>query len=309
MGLLCVLSGLMAWYALSVRGGLTAANLVNLLDWSRYWAIPGIVAVPMTLIIATRGIDLSVASMLALAGMTLGAAWQSFGMNIWAAAALGIMTAVVAGTSNGCIITRMQLAPLVVTLASMAAYRGLATGITRAQPVTGIPPALDIVGQARFLGVPAQVYVWAAVVLTGGVVLHRTWIGMAILAIGESPRAARFAALPVDGILTGLYTASGLAAGVAAVIYVAQYTGANPNMEMGLELKAIACVVLGGTRITGGNASILGTTLGVLIIGMLEYNLDLIEFPKKYHPVVIGCVVIVSAVLNEAMARRSRNHV
>ena len=125
-----------------------------------------------------------------------------------------------------------------------------------------------------------------------------------MIALGENPRAARYAALPVDALIFWLYAANGLVAGLAAAVYVAQYTGANPNMEMGLELKVIACVVLGGTRITGGNASIVGTLLGVLIIGMLEYNLDLIEFPKKYQPVVMGGLVIVAAIMNETLARR-----
>ena len=299
-----VLAVLFIWFTCSARGGLTVHNLSNLLNWSRHWAVAGMLSVPMTLIIATGGIDLSVASLVALGGMVLGVLWGKVGWNIWWAAGGGMMVATFGGAVNGWLSGRGKLAPLVVTLATMAVYRGLAMGMTESKPITNIPASFYVVGQGHLWGAPLQLWLWGTVTVLGILVLHRTWIGDSLIALGENPRAARYAALPVDALIFWLYAANGLVAGLAAAVYVAQYTGANPNMEMGLELKVIACVVLGGTRITGGNASIVGTFLGVLIIGMLEYNLDLIEFPKKYQPVVMGGLVIVAAIMNETLARR-----
>lgn len=298
-----LLAALFIWFAISVRGGLTLDNLLNLLNWSRHWAVAGMLAVPMTLIIATGGIDLSVASLVALGGMVLGVLWQKAGWNIWWAAGGGILTTTAAGAVNGWLSGRGKLAPLVVTLAAMAAYRGLAMGITESKPITNIPESFYILGQGQLWGIPFQLWLWAIVTGMGMLLLRRTWVGDSLLALGENPSAARYAALPVDGMLFALYATSGMVAGIAAAVYVAQYTGANPDMELGLELKVIACVILGGTRITGGNASLTGTLFGVLIIGMLQYNLDLVEFPKKYQPVVIGIMVVAAATINEALAR------
>ena len=303
--LLLLLAALFLYFAFNVRGGLTAGNLGNLFDRTRHWAIPGMLAVPMTFIIATGGIDLSVASILAMAGMVLGLTWEKGEVNIWLAALVGILAATIAGAINGLLSGKGKLAPLVVTLATMAAYRGLAMGMTQSEPITNVPESFHVIGQGTLFGLPVQVYVWAIIVIIGLLMLHKMWIGPAVVAIGENPRAAKFAALPVDPILFGLYAFSGLVAGIAAAIYVGQYTGANPNMETGLELKVIACVIIGGTRITGGNASLVGTTLGVLIIGMLEFDLDLADFPTKYHPVVIGFLVIFAGVLNETLSNRT----
>jgi ribose/xylose/arabinose/galactoside ABC-type transport system permease subunit len=300
-----VLAGLFVYFALNVRGGLTPENWSNLFDRTRHWAIPGMLAVPMTFIIAAAGIDLSVASILALSGMVLGLTWEKGGVHIYLAALVGIVAATLAGAINGLLSGKAKLAPLVVTLATMAAYRGLAMGITESKPISQIPETFHVLGQGTLAGLPIQLYLWAFIVIAGLLMLHKMWIGPAVLAIGENPRAARYAALPVEAIVLGLYTFSGLVAGLAAAVYVAQYTGANPNMETGLELKVIACVIIGGTRITGGNASLIGTTLGVALVGMLEYDLDLAEFPRKYHPVVIGFLVILAGTLNETLSARA----
>ena len=281
----------------------------QLLEQSRHWVIVGMLAVPMTLIIATGGIDLSVASMTALTAVLLGVAWSDWESNVWLATGGALLAGLLCGTINGWLSGRARLAPLVVTLATMAAYRGLATGITQARAVSSVPGALEALGQGYWWGLPTQLWLWMAWVAVGLIVLHKTWVGQAVVALGDNPRAARYAALPVDGLLITLYAASGLTAGAAAIVYVGQYAGANADIAPGLELEVIACVILGGTRITGGNASILGSTLGVLALGLLEYNLELIEFPTKYHPVVLGCLVIVAAVVNEGLERHSRSHV
>ena len=305
--LIVLLLGLLIWFACSVRGGLSAENVGNLLHWSRHWAIIGMLCVPMTLIIATGGVDLSVASMVALGGVVVGLLWKEAGWTIWLAVVGAVLVTTIAGAINGWLSGRGKLAPLVVTLATMAAYRGFAMGITESEPITDVPASLLVLGQDSLLGLPSQLWLWFAVTLVGGVVFRATWVGAHVVAIGENPRAARHAALPVDGVIFWLYTASGFVAGVAALVYIAQYNGANPNMESGLELKVIACVVLGGTRITGGKASVLGSVLGVLVIGLLEYNLDIVEFPKKFQPVVTGLLVIVAAVMNEKLAFRQAN--
>jgi len=314
---LCSREAALVWLlALITAGfGLTVPNFLlpeNLLEQSRYWVELGMVAVPMTLIIATGGIDLSVGSMLALSGMVLGACWHGAGLDIRLCAALAVATGLLCGLFNGLAITALGIAPLVVTLATMAMYRGLAMGIFGAVGQDLIRPGRGFdfprpylwLGQGTIGPVPVQLLAWGLIAAVGIVVLHRTWIGRYTLAMGENPTAARFGAVPVRGMTLGLYGMSGLICGLSAVTFVAREATAKPDAAMGFELAVIACVVIGGTRITGGSASVVGTLLGVLILGMMQYGMEMAGLRQQRTIIVVGLIVIVTAVFNEWMARR-----
>jgi len=282
----------------------------NLLDRSRYWVEMGAIAVVMTLVIGTGGIDLSVGSMLALAATTAGVLWRDASAPIWLAAVAGVAAGTLAGAFNGLSIHRLGMPPLVVTLATMAAFRGLAVGVMQADPVRNLPASFQELGQGDFVAMPMQLPLLILAGTIGILALGRSWIGPALLAMGDNPVAARFAGLPIGRLTVGLYAASGMVCGLAGIVYMARYGSINAEIAgRGLELEVIACVVIGGTRIVGGSASVAGTLIGVLILDLFRFGLELSSdttgIGSKQQMIIIGAVVVVTAVLNEWWARRA----
>jgi rhamnose transport system permease protein len=310
--LLATLVALFALFSARVEG---FHNWANIFEISRFWVVTGMVAVPMTFIIATAGIDLSVGSMVALCGVIFGMLFADAGWPIWAAASAAVGVGAVLGLFNGGVSSYIGVPPLVVTLATMALYRGLAMGITKARSVSNFPEGFMWIGQGdvmklagegpRATYLPAPLLALAAVVLIGWLLMRRTWVGRFTEAIGENETAARFAAVDVRFVKMMLYTAAGVVCGIAALFNTALFATAKADVAYGLELEAIACVVIGGTRISGGYGSVLGTLLGLLIIGILRHGLQMMNV--KFHIVVIivGLLLIVTAVLNEWVARRA----
>ena len=294
--------------------GLTNENFrdpFNLLDRSRHWVEIGMIAVPMTLIIATSGIDLSVGSIVALCGIVSGLMFEKMGMPLPLAFAFGVLVGGVCGAINGFICSRLRVPALVTTLATMAVFRGLAMGLSRADPIRGFPREItDWAGMSTFgwgnFQLPHQTLLLLILVALGMIVLSKTVVGRWSLQIGENLKAAKFATVPVDKMHLLLYTTCGLVCGLASIIYTARFATAHPAAAKGLELEVIACVVIGGTRITGGNGSVLGTFLGVLILGTLRFGMDLEGILQRYQIVLIGLVVVLAATMNEYVARRPR---
>ena len=277
----------------------------NILSRSRHWVELGLVAVPMTLIITTGGIDLSVGSLLAMCGIVTGTCWRNLGLPIGVAAVIGIAAGLAGGLANGAISSYLRIPPLVVTLATMAMYRGIAFGVSQADPVRHLPENFVWIGQGRLLNVvPVQLLLLVLTVVIGHILLRRTWIGWHTMAIGENETAARFAVIPVRLLKTCLYGFCGFMCGVAAVIHIARYATAHPATADGFELEVIACVVLGGTQIRGGSGSVLATLLGLLTLGVLRYGLDMADFPQQEQIVIVGLLLILTAVFNEYLARR-----
>ncbi len=245
VALLFVAVGLVAWQ--------TSRPLAVLNMW-RPWGEVGALAVAMTAIILTGGIDLSVGSIIALAGVTLGTVWQSSGsMPLAVVAALCVGTA--AGAINGTLVT-LGIAPLVATLATMAFYAGLAMALAQGERVAGLPEDFTAWGQTSWWGVPTQLWLFATIWLAGWVGVHHTRFGRYLFAIGENPLAARFAAVPVRAVQWWLYTFSGALAALVAIVYSARSGAVVPTAGAGIELQVVACVVLGGTRVTGGRGGL-----------------------------------------------------
>jgi rhamnose transport system permease protein len=280
---------------------LTTANLLN---QCRLMAEVGLVALPMTYIIITGGIDLSVGSILGLCAIVLGVSWKNFGVPLEFAIMLAVCVGAFAGFVNGMFITRVGVPPLIMTLATLALYRGLAEGISQARSVRGYPDWFYRFGQGELFGIPSQLWLLLIVLFGAALVLSRTTFGRALYAIGHNEVGARFSALAVDRYKLIIYTFSGFMAGLASFIFVSRVSTTRSDMGTGLELDVIAAVVLGGTSIFGGTGTILGTALGVVLIQLLKNGLALTGVKGDATIMVIGLVLITAIlVTNYAKGR------
>jgi rhamnose transport system permease protein len=280
---------------------LTADNLLN---QGRLMAEVGLVALPMTLIIITGGIDLSVGSMMGLCAIMLGYGWKNLGLPLELSIAMTLGVGALAGCANGLVITRIGVPPLITTLATLALYRGLAEGISQARSVRGYPEWFFVLGQGEVAGVPTQLWLLLAAIAGFAVLLARTTFGRTLYAIGNNATAARFSGLPVDRARLMIYTLSGLTAGLAAWIFVSRVSTTRSDMGTGLELDVIAAVVLGGTSIFGGRGTILGTVIGVVLVQLLKNGLALTGVKGDATILVIGSVLILSILLSNLLAGR-----
>jgi rhamnose transport system permease protein len=301
--LVVILIAALAVLALQSEQFLTTDNLLN---QGRLMAEVGLVALPMTFIIVTGGIDLSVGSMLGLSAIVLGYAWKNLGLPLEAAIVVAILTGTAAGFVNGWFITRIRVPPLIMTLASLALYRGFAEGISQARSVRGYPDWFFWFGQGDLLGVPVQLWVLLVAFLVCWAVLARTTLGRALYAIGHNEVAARFSGIPVDRCKLAAYTLSGFMCGLAGFIFVSRVSTTRSDMGTGLELDVIAAVVLGGTSIFGGVGTIAGTAIGLILIQLLKNGLALTGVKGDATIVVIGTVLILSILFtNLVQGRRS----
>lgn len=308
--LLYVFLALFLGFAATVEG---FADAYSLLERARYWVIPGLLAIPMTFIIATSGIDLSVGSIVALCGIVLGMLFNDAQWPIWAAALAAVLVGTTAGAFNGGVSSYLGIPPLVVTLATMSLFRGLGFGLSKARSLGNYPDGFLWLSQGDLFSIPTRdgaVFVPApllALVIAfalGWFLMRRSSAGRFTECIGENETAARFAAIDVRRVKFALYTACGFVCGAAALFNTALYASAKADAATGMELEAIACVVVGGTRISGGQGSVIGSLFGLLIIGILRYGLEMAGVRSQNVVIVVGGLLIVTAILNEWMASR-----
>ena len=261
-----------------------------------------LLALPMTLLILTGGIDLSVGSTMALSAVVFGLAFRA-GLGPVVGSLLALGTGALAGALNGLFVARVRVHPLIVTLATLAAFRGIAEGISLARPVSNFPASFT--GPLGGGALPAALFVVAA--LLAAFVLARTPLGLFLRAIGHNETACRFSGVPVDRIKFGLYTLSGFAAGVAALLFVARRNTAKADIGQGIELDVVTMVVLGGTSIFGGRGTILGTMLGVLLVHETrewvrwQFNRD------ELNLIVLGALLIASVLLHRLFSSKDRS--
>lgn len=270
----------------------------NLLQQGRFMAEVGLIAIPMTYIIITGGIDLSVGSILGLTAIVLGWTWQELGFPLELAIITGIISGTIAGFVNGLFIVRVGVPPLIMTLATLALYRGLAEGISEARSARGYPEWFFQLGQGELLGIPTQLWLLIIAVIIFAIVLARTRLGRALYAIGNNETGARFSGLTVNRHLLFIYTFSGFMSAVAGYIFVSRVSTTRSDMGAGIELDVIAAVVLGGTSIFGGTGSIPGTIIGVVLIQLLKNGLVLTGVTSDATIVVIGSVLIFAILVN-----------
>jgi rhamnose transport system permease protein len=274
----------------------------NILNQGRLVTEVALVALPMTLIIITGGIDLSVGSIMGVCAIVLGYSWKNLGFPLELAIAFTLMVGLVAGLLNGLFIVRLGLPPLIMTLATFALYRGLAEGISQARSVRGYPDWFFEMGQKNFMsyekGVPNQLIIVVIAAVIVGIILARTPFGRGLYAIGNNEMGARFSGIPVFLYKLVIYSFSGFMAGMAAWIYVSRVSTTRSDMGTGLELDAIAAVVIGGTSIFGGSGTIIGTVIGLILIQLLKNGLALSGVKGDSTTIVVGLVLILAIVLN-----------
>ena len=276
----------------------------NILNQGRLMSEVALVALPMTFIIITGGIDLSVGSILGLSAIVLGVSWKNFGLPLELAMVVAVLTGTLAGLVNGWFITRIKVPPLIMTLAMLALYRGLAEGISQARSVRGYPEWFYVLGQGDVLGVPTQLWILMAAIAISWIVLAKTTFGRSLYAIGHNDVAARFSGIPVDRYKLIIYGYSGFMAGLAGTIFVSRVSTTRSDMGTGLELDVIAAVVLGGTSIFGGVGTITGTVIGFVLIQLLKNGLAITGVKGDATIVVIGTVLILSILITNFVQRR-----
>jgi len=234
----------------------------------------GLLALALTPVILTGGIDLSVGSLLGLSAIMFGMLWHDAGLPIGLAAGCAIGIGALAGGLNAVLITTLKIPPLIVTLGTFSLFRGLAEAITHgAVTYTDFPASFLFLGQERWLGLPTQAWLFIAAAIAIWLLVHRTTFGRSFRAIGFAPEGTRYAGIPVERRLAMVYVLAGIIAALAAIIYTARLGQAKADAGTGYELFAITAVVLGGTSIFGGVGSVHGTLLGVAAIAVLKNGL------------------------------------
>ncbi len=276
----------------------------NLLNQGRLMTEIGLLALPMTFIIITGGIDLSVGSIFGLSAIMLGYSWQNWGLPLEVAVVVALLTGMVSGFINGLFIVRVGVPPLIMTLATLALFRGMALGISQGRSARGYPDWFLELGAGEVLGVPTQLWILIIAALISAFILARTVFGRSLYAIGNNELGARFSGIPVGRNKLLIYTFSGLMAGLGGYIFVSRVTTTRSDMGTGHELDVIAAVVLGGTSIFGGTGSIVGTVIGVVLIQLLKNGLALTGVTGDATIVVIGIVLIAAILVNNYIQKR-----
>ena len=284
--------------------GTRFGTLANTYDLLRHSAEIGLLALVMTPVILTGGIDLSVGSLLGLCAIVFGKTWRDAHLPITLAALVAVGAGALGGALNAVLITRFRLTPLIVTLATFSLFRGLAEAITHGvDTFTGFPQTFLRLGQGEWLGIPAQAPLFIAVALVIWLLVHQTTFGRCCRAIGFSPEGARFAGLPVERRIASAYLLSGLVTGLAAIIYTSRLGQAKADAGAGYELIAITAAVLGGTSIFGGVGSIPGTLLGVAAVAILNNGLVHARQPRELAGVLTGALLIFALALGRIKLR------
>ena len=281
---------------------LTVSNLLNIAEQT---SINAIVAVGMTFVILSGGIDLSVGSIVALSGVVLGAALQS-GQPLPVALVLAAAVGLACGLGNGALVSWGGLPPFIVTLGTMSIARGAALLFTEGRPVSGFDPGFRMLATGRVAFTPAPVIATILVYAIAHFVLTRTTFGRYVYAIGGNEEATRLSGVAIRFHKTMIYGVSGLMSAIAAIILTARLNSAQPIAGMMYELDAIAATVIGGTSLMGGEGSLGGTLVGALIMGVLRNGLNLLGVSSFLQQIVIGAVIVVAVLLDTILKRRNR---
>ncbi len=300
--LACVILSEIVLFGATAHNFLTGVNAGEIV---RLAVELGLLALALTCVIITGGIDLSVGSLMGLCAVVFGMLFKEAGLPLAAAAFLALLVGLAGGALNAWVITRWRSLPLIVTLATFSLFRGIAEALTQAvKSYSDFPAAFLRLGQGYVFGViPMQTFVLLVPVAGYWLLLHRTVIGRAWYAIGFSPDGARYAAIPVQKRLALAYILSGLSAAIAALVYVAHTGQAKSDAGTGYELMAITAVVLGGTSIFGGRGSIGGTLLGLFALAILRNGLRLADLPAELSGVLTGVLLVATIGLDRIEGR------
>ncbi len=279
---------------------MTVSNLLNVLEQT---AINAVIAAGMTFVIISAGIDLSVGSLVAVAGVLLASRLHA-GSSAYAAVLVALGIGFGFGLLNGVAITWGRLPPFIATLGMMSIARGCALLFTDGRPISGFEPGFRAIATSRVVGIPTPVLITIAVYLIAHFVLSRTRFGRYVYSIGGNEEATRLSGVDVRFHKTLVYGVSGLASGVAAVLLTARLNSAQPIAGMMYELDAIAATVIGGTSLMGGEGGLGGTIIGALVMGVLRNGLNLLGVSSFVQQIVIGLVIVVAVLIDSMLKAR-----
>lgn len=277
---------------------LSGRNILNILKQT---SVNAIIAAGMTFVILTGGIDLSVGSVLALSG-AFAASLLASGQSIIVAVIAAIVCGAVVGFLNGFVIAKGKLQPFIATLATMTILRGVTLVFTDGKPITlgsnDLAMAFGKIGGGTLLGIPSPVIITILVFVACYYILNQTKMGRYTYALGGNEEATKLSGLNTDKIKIWVYTISGILSAIAGIIITSRLYSAQPTAGTGYELDAIAAVVLGGTKLTGGKGKITGTIIGALIIGVLSNALNILDVSSYYQMMVKGIVILIAVLLD-----------
>jgi len=261
-------------------------------------------ALGMTMIIITGGIDLSVGAILAMGGV-VGTMAMEKGLSIPVGVLVGILTGLGCGLANGLMITQLRIQPFIVTLGTLGIFRGTTLIITNGLPVHQIPQQFSYMGEGNLLGVPFVLWILVACAAVTHILLEHTRLGRYTFAIGSNREAAVYAGIPVKFHTTAVYAIGGMLTGLAGMIEASRLMTGQPTAGQGYELQAIAAVVIGGGSLQGGEGSVMGTLVGAFIMGLLSNGSDLLGVSPYLQQAIIGAVIILAVTLDEVRKRRT----
>lgn len=296
--------------ALMTENFMTADNFWNVM---RQISVNVCISVGMTLVILTAGIDLSVGSILALcgaitagllkSGVSIPSANLYVGFTVFGVIIAGLLAGGALGFVNGYAITKFKVPPFVATLAMLTMARGFTMLWTKGHPITGLGDSFGFLGTGWFMGIPMPVWISGIVVFVAVVLTNKTRFGRYVYAIGGNENAARLSGIPIKKIKIWVYALAGILAAVGGLLVTARLDSAQPNAGISYELDAIAAVVIGGTSLSGGKGTILGTVLGAIIIGVLNNGLVLLDVSPFWQQVIKGMVILLAVIIDKTNSK------
>lgn len=277
-------------------------DVTNLLYSINDFAYIALAAIPMTFVFIAGGIDVSVGSIMGLSSITIGVLWMN-GMNIWLALVITLVIAVLAGLVNGVLVALTNVQPLVVTLGGMFLFLGIAlvlSGGSKAsgyEGISGFPDEFVEIANGQILSIPNPLWLLIAFMILFGVLLHLTRYGRNVCLVGINIKAARYTGIRTKWIVMSTYMLSGLGGGLSGVILTSYFSSARSDLGAEVVLPIITAVVLGGTSIFGGKGSVIGTAVASIVIGMMQYGLQMANITSQQTEVVIGSMLIIAVLL------------
>lgn len=295
-----ILAVVFIFFAVCGDGFFAMKNMINIL---RQVSIIGIITAAMTFIIISGGMDLSVGSQVGLTGVLCALLISEYGMGNAGSVIIAVLVATLFGVITGALIVSLNVSAIVITLGMQTVIRGVAYILSGGIPIYDIPEPLVFIGQGYVGPIPVPVIIMLVIVLIMGFVLHKTYYGRYVYAIGGNTEAARLAGVQVNKILISLYAISGFLAGIAGIILMGRVSSGAPASGTGTEMEVITAVIIGGVSINGGKGNMIGAFFGALIIGMLSNGLTIMNVGEYYQQVITGVVLIMAVAFDTLLSR------
>ena len=273
----------------------------NILNVSLQVSITAIIAVGMTFVILTSGIDLSVGALVAFTGVVTTSILKldsPLAVNFLLMIGVGLLLGTMSGALAGIFITRFNITPFIVTLALMTIWRGASYMFTDGRPVWGLPEQFSLLGSGRFMQIPYPTIIMLIIYGTAYVILHRTRFGRYIYAVGGNKEAARLAGINTNRILMSVYMMCGALSSLSGILLASRMNSGQPNAGLMYELDVIAAVVVGGTSLFGGRGTVVGTFIGAMLIGVLRNGLNLLNVNSYVQQVIVGVVILLAVLMD-----------